>query len=93
MTELETTIIQINEEVLSKISELDTSKVYVFEFNVGNTTKDNVMSLCNNLKRCTDQYNIKAIFIPTRDDTKIKISELVKYMKEELKDEKVSKDN
>lgn len=93
MTELETTTIQINKEVLSKISELDTSKVYVFEFNVGDMTASKVMSLCNDLKRCTDQYNIKAIFIPTRDDTKIKISELVKYMEEESKDEKVSKDN
>lgn len=62
-----------------ELSELDKNKVYLIEINVGNMRIEHVSMMCNNLSKVTEEYGLKCIWIPIREDVgNLKIYELNK---------------
>ena len=71
--------LKMNEDVITHLSKLDPSKVYIFEIDTDASFRD-VFDFCNQLKDAVERFGIKAIYIPKIEGIKnIKISELSKY--------------
>lgn len=77
-------LLELNKDTLCKLSELDKSKVYLFEFEAGDIPNDAVINRLRAFKVTLNDFGIEGIISTMRNGAgEFKVTELKKYLEAE----------
>ena len=77
-------LLELNKDTLCKLSELDKSKVYLFELEVGDSDKDAIFNKLRSFRAILKDIGVEGILSTMQNGIgEFKITELKKYAKAE----------